>query len=110
MATWKFSGTAEKLDVDPPKRFPSDVRVAVLDWLGADVGASIRNVRTYRSYWTKVRSGELDSVSGNATVQYIKDDQVVFEALYDQWDDVTIPVEEFENLLSSYATFLENRG
>ncbi|WP_261558814.1 hypothetical protein [Frankia tisae] len=57
-----------------------------------------------------MKVGEIESLSGNGTVQEIVGDRVLLESLYEQWESVYFTIAEFEELLDDCAAFLDSRS
>jgi hypothetical protein len=103
---WMFSvDDAGDLTVQPPPESRSLPVDAVLDWLEADVGRNARSAADYRELWESAFD-----VAGNATMQTLDGDEVIFEALYEQWEDFRMPLATFEQILTDYREFLERRA
>ncbi len=110
MGKWHFSKTGNSdLELDVP-RPDANTTAAVLDFLESDIGPNIQILRFYRKNWEKLRAGEIESLSGNGTVQEIEGDRVLLESLYEQWESVYLTIAEFEELLDDYAAFLDTRN
>ncbi|WP_261568855.1 hypothetical protein [Frankia gtarii] len=109
MSKWHFSRN-ENLDLDlEDPHVDTKTTAAVLDFLESDIGQNVQILQFYRENWEKLKTGEIESVSGNGTVQEIAGDRVLLESLYEQWESVYFTIAEFEELLDDYAAFLDSR-
>ncbi|WUH93316.1 hypothetical protein OG900_26515 [Streptomyces sp. NBC_00433] len=110
--SWNFHWGPHYVLVEPPSGVDAGLARAVEQFLHTEISGRPSTLTHYRDTWREVRAAEdpeLTEISGNATVQRLEGDRVVFEALYDQWPDTSMSVADFENLLSSFQEFLEGR-
>jgi hypothetical protein len=104
--SWTFSvNEAGYLAAQAPSDPISPPVEAILDWLSSDVGGDARAVDDYRGRWE-----EASDVAGNGTMQTLNGDEVMFEALYDQWEDFRMPLATFHRILDDYRDFLVRRA
>jgi hypothetical protein len=110
---WGFRSGANGLELSPPNDVAPGAEIALWDFATSEIGRSLRMLGMYREAWDAL-AGDPDAassgISGNATSQRIEGDDVVLEALYDQWDTVRISREQFEAFLDQLAEFLKSSG
>ena len=96
------------LAIEPADRFDENTTIGIVDWLRSDINRDQEYLDFYRSEWAKVLSGEYEELLGNGTGQRLVDgDKVVLESLYERWDDITLTLDEFHEILDKYAQYLE---
>ncbi|EIV94888.1 hypothetical protein [Frankia sp. QA3] len=109
--TWRFvDGKYGSLSIDPEGFFDDGRLFALRDWLQGDIGYSFRSLSRFRDDWSRVRRGEFEGTAGNVTEQTLVGDEVLFESLYDRWDDVRIPLAEIDEILEKYAAYLQEKA
>ena len=107
--TWKFVAHPEYgMEIEPADRFNENTTIGIVDWLLSDINRNRENLKRYRSRWAEVLSGKYEKVLGNGTGQTLVDgNKVVLESLYERWDDITLTLDEFNEILDKYAEYLE---
>ncbi|CAJ58933.1 MULTISPECIES: hypothetical protein [Frankia] len=110
-AMWKFVENEKGwLKVDPADHFPEGKLLGIRDWLEDDIQHSLRSLELFRDDWRRVRSGECEGTAGNSTEQTLVGDEVLFESLYERWDDFAMPLAEMYEILDRYEDFLRERA
>ncbi len=108
---WKFVENEKGwLKVDPADHFPEGKLLGIRDWLEDDIQHSLRSLELFRDDWRRVRSGECEGTAGNSTEQTLVGDEVLFESLYERWDDFAMPLAEMYEILDRYEDFLRERA
>ncbi len=107
---WKFRRTEHTIELDPPTDTDPAVGNALWDFITAEIGESEQNLNYYRGLWARISTdpeAAREGISGNGTRQHLEGDDVVLEALYDQWETVRIPRVKFEQFLDQFADYLK---
>jgi hypothetical protein len=113
MDKWRFRRTGVTIEIDPPSGIDPTISYALWDFLTTEIGDSGQNLHIYRDLWEQVSGNPDDTphgISGNGTRQRIEGDDVVLEAIYEQWETVRIPRAQFERLLDDFDEFLRSSG
>jgi len=112
MENWNFRRGAHTVEVGPPDGVPVEAGPALVDFIAAEIGYSSANLAHYRETWNQIATGMTprSGISGNGTSQTLDGDDVVLEALYDQWPTVRIRSTQFEAFLDQFGDFLRDSG
>lgn len=89
-------------------------RIAPLqDFTSTELGTNLITYNAYEGIWRRISADPASAsrgLSGNGTHIRIDGDELVLSALYDQWPQVRIPVDEFNDYLDQYRAFLAQSG
>lgn len=113
MDRWRFRRIGDTIEIDSPVGIDPSISYALWDFLTTEIGDSEQNLHIYRDLWEQISGNPDDTqrgISGNGTRQRIEGDDVVLEAIYEQWETVRIPRAQFERLLDDFDEFLRNSG
>lgn len=109
-STWTFrTNTLDELVVVPPPDVDPTLVDALQSWLLSDVGTRTGSIDDYRETLRMLRSGQTDAVSGNAARQELDGNDLIFEALYDQWETFRLPAQVVDELLAAYSVYAAGR-
>ena len=106
---WTFHVGPEGLDFGAPDGIGKPAQIALRNFANSDIGNSMWMWSEYRKIWSSLPSDPAaarEGISGNATSQRIEGDDVVLEALYDQWPAARISKAQFETFLDQFGEFL----
>jgi hypothetical protein len=90
------------IDVQPPAHLPKGTSDAVFDFIHAEIGG-LKGLQVLKPYLTKS-----EDFSGNGVGVSFHEQNVTFEALYDQWEPVTIPRADYDELIFQLEHFLKS--
>jgi hypothetical protein len=110
---WTFHIGPDDLEIDAPDGIDRNTQIAIWDLATSDIGNSMWMWNKYRQVLTsssRSPAAASNAISGNATSLHVEGDDVVLEALYDQWPTVQISKVQFEAFLDQFGDFLKDSG
>jgi hypothetical protein len=107
---WSFRRVGDNLTVVPADAEDAQLANALWDFATAELSRGMRVFRVFKDYWnTFLSDPEIaqEGFSGNGTSLRLEGGRIVLCSLYDQWDDVTMSLDDFNHFLEQYESFLK---
>lgn len=108
-ADWSFRLDGDNLAVVPPEGGDMRLANALWDFVTSELGWGLQAFTTFKDYWSTVVADPQRArrgISGNGTSLRVDDGNAVLSSLYDMWDEVSMPLDEFNHFLRRYESFL----
>lgn len=107
---WRFTLTEEGyLRVIPPDDEDAAKIAPLQDFTSTELGTNLITYQAYEGIWRRISADPVSAsrgLSGNGTHIRIDGDELVLSGLFDQWPQVRIPVDEFNDYMDQYRAFL----
>ena len=109
-ADWSFRLEGDNLAVLPPDGGDIGLANALWDFVTSELGWGLQAFTIFKDYWRAVVADPERArrgMSGNGTSIRVEGGHVALSSLYEQWDEVTMPLDEFNHFLQRYESFLK---